>query len=72
MRGIVGYGFPRQCAHWLGMTVVFDDFCTNLGADVYKFLCHCEERVARRGTKGNACGAIRFHKQSDKLKFAQQ
>ena len=69
MLRIAENGFPRQCAHWLGMTVVFDYYHVDFGAVSYQVLCHCEEREARRGTEGNACGAIRFHKQNDKLKF---
>ena len=26
-------GLPRQCAHWLAMTVVFDDFYTKIDAN---------------------------------------
>jgi hypothetical protein len=31
------------------MTVVFDDFRINSGAESYQISCHCEERKARRG-----------------------
>ena len=45
-----GNGLPRQCAHWLAMTVVFDTFRTKTGANVTEELCHCEEPSQRTAT----------------------
>ena len=43
MLRIAENGFPRQCAHWLGMTVVFDYYHVDFGAVSYQVVCHCEE-----------------------------
>ena len=54
---IAGNGLPHQCAHWFAMTVVFDDFRINSGAESYQISCHCEERsdVAIRVPASEGC-----------------
>ena len=42
--GCRGCGLPRRrpSERLLAMTVIFDHFCTILGANKNKFVCHCE------------------------------
>ena len=68
MHRIAGNGLPRQCAHWFAMTVVFDDFRINSGAESYQISCHCEEPPSKAATWQSAspasegcCGPIGRH-----------